>query len=304
MKQIFIHTVVAASFCLFASCTQDDALESASDVRRPLVFSVVDAGYHSASAGASATRIIEEDFTTKFQENDSCGLFVVKNGLVEMANIKLKAIATEDGETGTITWVPQVEQELWYTKGTSYYLYYPWQESWEGMPEVGTNRLVADDAGFFEELIASWMPAAEQSTYKTYTANDLMTATAQINESDTHARISFTMKHQMGLAVLLLPEPTTPPTEETPEEKAAASEIGGPVFDDASVKPCLLAPGVYRYLFNPTDYDFKFSGSYQRTGVQRLFEIEVNPTEINSIGNGVFQAGSYIKYVVDDATEE
>lgn len=286
MEQIFRYTIFAVYLGVLAACTQNEFAEPAPDARRPLAITVADAGYLSeygvapASTDAPVTRIAEDGYVTKFEGKETCGLFAVKDGRVEVANIKLTA--TVNQETQEVTWMP--EGELWYTAGTAYYLYYPWQESPNGTPAAGEDAYATDDAGFFETMISQWSPATDQSTYEAYTASDLMTAMAKIETAGAYAKLSFTMKHRMGLAVVQLPAPEKDQTE-------APGFVPTVTFEDSAL-PYFFATDVCRYLFNPAA-GAKLSGSYEKGGMNYTFSIEMKANELTG--------GSYNTYVVSDA---
>ena len=195
-----------------------------------MTFQISDEGYN----GAEPSRATENGYATEFAAGDACGMYMVRNGKVAYANVKLTA--TVDGTSGDMAWQP--ETPITGTgEGEAYYLYYPYQADMDGQTAVpaGTDQKAKS---FFQPLIAGWQPAADQSTVAAYAASDLMTATgiASLNTGTNKIQISFGMTHRMALAVI-----------ETPDSYAA------PVltFADESPKALAMANGTYRYIVNP-----------------------------------------------------
>lgn len=279
MKQIFRHTILVATLCMFAACTQDELAEPTLDARCPLSITVAGAGYvpgsgiTPASVDAPSTRATENGYATEFTAGDACGLFIVQNGTVVTANVKLSA--TDNG-TDDIAW--KSEETLWYEPGGVYYLYYPWQEAPQGAPGEGDAVTATNDADFFSAMITAWHPTDDQSEYAAYTASDLMTAQAEadVSASDV-ATLSFTMVHRMALVVVKMPV----------SENTEPAVVLSAQFDE-NARPYAFSDGVYRYLVNPAS-GTKLVGYYDNG--TREFVIEIAADYLTG--------GSYKTYNVD-----
>lgn len=274
MKRNIFYIIVAALFGL-TGCT-DEAYESDSNSNAKstvLTISVTDNGF----ANANGTRAVEDGYKTAFTAGDKIGVFAVRNGEVNQIVSNLCLTATDDGNGG-IKWYATDENPLPGIPYATYYAYYPYQETLTG--ELAPTATTADD--FFKNVIAAWQPEADQSTYASYTASDLMVAQGVISDDN----ISFPMAHKMGLAVIDLPlikyvsddsslnvGGSTYPAKLTLEGKAA--------YKDTESKN-------FRYIVNP-ESSTEMTGKYE--GQQ--FSLNVN-----------MAAGAYKKYIVDGGSEE
>ena len=284
MKRTVKYIILAAAICLSAACAKDEPAGTRSGERQtPLSISVTDAGYLSGS-GVSPTRAVENGYATEFEAGDACGLFVVRNGMVMEANVKLTAY--DDG-AGGIVWEP--EYEVLHAKGNIYHLYYPWTETPENTPGTGDALNTGSEEGFFSGMIEAWRPVADQSDYKTgYAASDLMTAQAQADMSSDVARLSFTLTHNMALAVVEAPGSVN-------SGSGGRSSIR---FDESSVPYDF--DGAYRYIVNPAagatvlcyceredgllyEYAIRIEAGELAGGIYRIYEL-AGTADVKSVG--------------------
>ncbi len=287
-KRQILYPILAATL-LLASCTADEMTFVPNEAQQ-LSVTVTDRGYASAISDepniASATRAVENGYTTEFTEGDACGLFVARGGKIIYANVKLTA--ETDATTGDLVWKPDGGTAL--AGGLSdehYYLYYPYQASMDGKTAAFTGN-APTDAEFFAPLIASWQPQENQSAYTNYTKSDLMTAKGNATAGTNNTlRLSFSMTHRMALAVIEMPNTVKYKFTDARIPDYAVS-LGTTLFSGIT-KPLRMNDGTYRYLVNHTTTAPTIEGSYD--GGRKVFTITPSG----------FATGSYKKYKVDGA---
>ena len=303
MKPTFHHILLAAgAFCLLAACSKEEPAVPAADDAQRLSITIADGGYASADAprttsasrlspsDAPATRAVENGYTTDFTAGDACGLYIVRDGRVVAANIKLTASAAS-GDTGaSLVWTPDASAgTLYYGTADRYFLYYPWQPAPTDAPAEGAEFAPSGagdaDAEFFAEMIGAWLPAADQSDYENYTASDLMTAEGTAGISSGGAvPLAFPMTHRMALAVMELPGTVYKFTGTTIPDYTATA-----VAAFEGEKRPFLHDGTYRYLVHPAA-GAELTATYD-DGTQHEFTV--------SIAGNSLTAGSYKTYKVD-----
>ena len=310
MKSTFHHILlVAGAFCLLTACSKGELAVPAADNAQRLSITIADGGYASADAprttsasrrspsDSPATRATENCYTTDFTAGDACGLYIVRDGRVVAANIKLTASAATDG-TGSgasLVWTPDTSAgTLYYRTADRYFLYYPWQSAPTGAPAEGAEFAPSGtgdaDAEFFAAMIGAWKPAADQSDYENYTASDLMTAegTAGVS-SGVAVPLAFPMTHRMALAVVEMPWTVYKFTGTTIPDYTATAVVA---FEDE--KRPSLHDGTYRYLVHPAA-GAKLTATYD-DGTQHEFTV--------SIAGNSLSAGSYKTCKVDGGKTE
>lgn len=287
IKRQILYPILAVTL-LLASCTADETIFVPNEAQQ-LAVTVTDGGYASAISGepssASATRTVENGYTTEFTTGDACGLFVARDGKMIYANVKLTA--ETDATTGDLVWKPDGSTALaGGLPDEHYYLYYPYQTSMDGKTAAFTGN-APTDAEFFAPLIASWQPQEDQSTYTNYMKSDLMTAkgTATAGTSNT-LRLSFSMTHRMALAVIEVPNTVKYKFTDARIPDYAVSL--GTTFSGIA-KPLRMNDGAYRYLVNHATAAPTIEGSY--SSGRKVFTI--TPSGLAT--------GSYKKYKVDGA---
>ncbi|MBO4963314.1 MAG: hypothetical protein J6C65_00045 [Prevotella sp.] len=250
MKTSITHFLYMAALVLLTACSQDDETSSTAtppqDNGKPLTFTITDGGF--STGGNSGTRAVEEDNKTNFTAGDACGLYIVRNGVVRSANVKLTA--TQSGES--IVWT--MNEEVKGETTDSYYLYYPYQEDMTDKVSVAAG---ADDKAFFENLISGWEVKADQSEYANYTASDLMTAQGVPTESDGTIALTFSTVHRMALAVIEMPRITYHFTNTSPaiSDYIVPNPETTTVTFSETAKPWQVKEGflIYRYILNPAN---------------------------------------------------
>lgn len=261
MKLNITHFFYMAALVLLTACSQDDETSTTDtppqDNGKPLTFTITDGGF--STGGNSGTRAAEDGNKTNFTAGDACGLYIVRNGKVRSANVKLTA--TQSGEN--IVWT--MDEEVKGETTDSYYLYYPYQKDMENKVSVTAD---ADDEAFFGNLISGWEVKADQSEYENYTASDLMTAKGEPTESGGTIALTFSTIHRMALAVIEMPKITYHFTNTSPAISDYVVPTSKPeeyltVTFSGDVTPWQVEENVhiYRYILNP-DKASAITGSY------------------------------------------
>lgn len=285
MKAKITHFLYMAAVVLFTACSQDDDMSTVvppQDNGKPLT--ITDGGF--SAGGNSGTRAAEEGYKTNFTAGDACGLYIVRNGEVKSANVKLTA--TQDG--GNVVWT--TAEEVKGATTDSYYLYYPYKEDMTGKVSVTDG---ADDKAFFGKLISGWEVKADQSVYKNYTASDLMTAKGEPTEADGTISLTFSTVHRMALAVIEMPKTTYHFTNTSPAISDYIVPTSNPeeltVTFSGDTKPWQVEKDVhiYRYILNP-DNAPAITGSYkldrEDTGKYHNFTIQSDRLKAIAAGKG------------------
>lgn len=307
MKAHIKHFLYVAALLLLVGCSQDDeSVVKTSGTAKPLTFTITDAGY--SADGNSGTRAAEDNYKTKFTADDACGLYIVRNGKVKEANVKLTATKVDGGN---IVWT--MGKEVKGEATDKYYLYYPYKDN-DYMDGKVTESIDADaetDADaevntFFQPLTDEWVVVADQSDYEDgYTASDLMTAKGEAKaEEDGIISLTFKMVHRMALAVIEMPNKVYHFKQDNvtiPDYKIKASEENFEQ-EELVVKPYKMEDGIYRYIFNPSKIEDDIEGTYKKddgstTTKNKKFRISSSKLERIS-------AGKSKKFKIDGGVKE
>ena len=254
-------SLACALILMLAACTSDalDELPPAGTDpdARPLTITVSDGGMYATGQ----TRAQERGYSTVFTEGDCIGLYVVKDGTLEVKNLCL----TLQGGKWTL---PAGASQLLYSPDKSYHAYYPYQNDSDM-----NGKVLPGDEDFFKYVVQLWVVNPDQRTYAQYTASDLMTARGVYNNHT----LSFAMEHRMSLLILQVPA-----TKYTYTEKIDGQEISKSYYRYTAVisenvywqeNPCTarllrnttdpthLNPGPYKYYYNGTKKTFNFDYS-------------------------------------------
>lgn len=249
-------SLACALILMLAACTSDalDELPPAGTDpdARPLTITVSDGGMYATGQ----TRAQERGYSTVFTEGDCIGLYVVKDGTLEVKNLCL----TLQGGKWTL---PAGASQLFYSPDKSYHAYYPYRNDSDMNGKVSPG-----DKDFFKLLVEAWSVNPNQSTYAQYTASDLMTARGVYNNHT----LSFAMEHRMSLLILQVPA-----TKYNYTEKIDGREISKSYYRYTAVisensywqeNPCTarllvntketagLVPREYKYYYNGTKETF------------------------------------------------
>lgn len=254
-------SLACALILMLAACTSDalDELPPAGTDpdARPLTITVSDGGMYATGQ----TRAQERGYSTVFTEGDRIGLYVVKDGTLEVKNLCL----TLQGGKWTL---PAGTSQLFYSPDKSYHAYYPYQKD-----NYMNGKVSPGDEDFFKYVVDEWSVNPDQSTYAQYTASDLMTARGVYNNHT----LSFAMEHRMSLFILQVPA-----TKYTYTEKIDSREISKSYYRYTAVisenlywqenpytarllvntkSLALLDPEPYKYYYNGAKETFNFDYS-------------------------------------------
>ena len=276
-------SLACALILMLAACTSD-ALDELPPVgtdpdARPLTITVSDGGMYATGQ----TRAQERGYSTVFTEGDCIGLYVVKDGTLEVKNLCL----TLQGGKWTL---PAGASQLLYSPDKSYHAYYPYQNDSDMNGKVSPG-----DEDFFKYVVDEWSVNPDQSTYAQYTASDLMTARGMYNNHT----LSFAMEHRMSLLILQVPA-----TKYNYTEKIDGREISKSYYRYTAVisensywqeNPCTA-----RLLLNTTDPTHLNLGPYKYyyNGTKETFNLKYSQLKL--------QPGKYTVHTLDDSkvTEE
>ena len=254
-------SLACALILMLAACTSDalDELPPAGTDpdAHPLTITVSDGGMYATGQ----TRAQERGYSTVFTEGDCIGLYVVKDGTLEVKNLCL----TLQGGKWTL---PAGASQLFYSPDKSYHAYYPYQKD-----NYMNGKVSPGDEDFFKSVVQLWSVNPDQSTYAQYTASDLMTARGVYNNHT----LSFAMEHRMSLFILQVPA-----TKYTYTEKIDSREISKSYYRYTAVisenlywqenpytarllvntkSLALLDPEPYKYYYNGAKETFKLKYS-------------------------------------------
>lgn len=285
-------SLACALILMLAACTSDalDELPPAGTDpdARPLTITVSDGGMYATGQ----TRAQERGYSTVFTEGDRIGLYVVKDGTLEVKNLCL----TLQGGKWTL---PAGASQLFYSPDKSYHAYYPYQND-----SYMNGKVSPGDEDFFKLVVNAWPVENNQSTYAQYTASDLMTARGVYNNHT----LSFAMEHRMSLFILQVPA-----TKYTYIEKIDSREISKSYYRYTAVisensywqeNPCtarllvntkslaLLDPGSYKYYYDGTQETFNFDYSQLNLQPGKYTVHQVDDSKVTEVFRSL-KAGDY-----------
>ena len=285
-------SLACALILMLAACTSDalDELPPAGTDpdARPLTITVSDGGMYATGQ----TRAQERGYSTVFTEGDRIGLYVVKDGTLEVKNLCL----TLQGGKWTL---PAGASQLLYSPGRSYHAYYPYRKDGDL-----NGKVLPGDEDFFKSVVQLWFVNPDQSTYAQYTASDLMTARGVYNNHT----LSFAMEHRMSLLILQVPA-----TKYTYTEKIDGQEISKSYYRYTAVisenlywqenpytarllvntkSLALLDPGPYKYYYDGTEETFNFKYPQLKLQPGKYTVHQVDDSKVTEVFRSL-KAGDY-----------
>lgn len=327
-EQLYRTAVLLTLLMLAAACTPDDAFDNAApgngtDPAAVLTITVTDGAYAAAPVtdapeasaanaatdnGAPVTRAVENGFATGFTKGDKIGLYVVDAEVDVFGDPSRVPRITDSNLCLTYDgtrWTLPAGTELEYAPAEGYdifyFAYYPSQANMSGNEPDGTSSegwSAATAREFFYDLIGSWKPRNDQSTYAAYAASDLMVARGEVatrTDGTPGSTLSFKMKHQMQLNIVHLPYIKSTYTEEINGNQQTKSYD---LYTVARVPNFWMEnPHTARFITNPSDNAEKIAGCYyyDSKSAKREFDIE--------IPNNRSLLGKYKTYTIDKAEE-
>lgn len=244
-----ISTWAFAGLLAFTGCSQEESLEGSSSLQG-FQISVTDAGFQNLSEG----RATDENFKTTFVKGDAIGVYAVENGQVVEGVANRKFTMNEKGEWDLEGNPIEYDSERF--KNITFYAYYPYQADEESIQ----FDAAAEDP--FASLVSNWQIAADQGGTK-YTQSDLMTSSSKAKDGRLQGKVSFTMLHEMALAVLKMPNLVYDFTNGGLDDyslNVAPKEL---LINDVKTTPYYdAASGTYMALVKP-ETNYSISGTYQ-----------------------------------------
>lgn len=275
----YISMLLLAGTAIFASCSQDEEMSGGNmDSIQGFQISVLDEGYQSIDG--NKTRATENDYSTKFAEGDAIGIFAVKGENV-VDEIKNRKFTMQDGPWMLDDGGDPIEYKGSEYQRMSFYAYYPYDEN------VIFEPAKTDP---FETYISNWKIGENQSGGE-YTKYDLMTSTGVVEGDRLKGKISFTMKHQMALAVIQMPELVYSFTNGNIDDYKLPVSVGSFTLNEVEATPYYQeSTDTYRFLVNPKK-TFSIKGTYN--GV----------AEMEYTAGGTLDGGTAKMYTINDESK-
>ena len=195
---------------LFSGCGKEledlSSLETGSDVESPegsgqaegeiLRLQVSDAGFIDANTGS---RAIDEGLTTKFEDGDQIGLFVVNSqNKILYANVPY----TKEGDVWTTK--ENIRTKSYPVRVFAYYPYVPDDEI------IAKVDSTADNYSDFFKTYIDELDISNQSSLADYRKADVMACMVMVNDKEeAREALTLTLNHLMGLVMVKLPETVT-----------------------------------------------------------------------------------------------
>lgn len=309
INYLYHIAVLLSAMALTAACTSEDDFAAPPDggmaTAVPLTITVTDGAYASAETpdndNTPDTRAVERGYGTEFTKGDQIGLYVVEMKDASNPNnsnrtfLNENLCLTHDGAGWTLpegtklTYQPPIGGEI------LYFAYYPYQKDMTDKVYINEVNQNGQAWRFFFGLINSWQPAADQSTYEAYTASDLMVARGTVTkrtDGTDGSVLSFTMEHQMPLAVFRLP--TTKYTySETIDRKPIEKSYR--LYSGLDAKAWLADDNTYRRIIKWTmAHSIQVTAFYYNSSLERRsFNGTIYPNS----------AGKYFLFTVDGGEE-
>lgn len=221
---IFKSSIMAlAIVSSFSACTQDELGTEATTSEDALNVIAYSNDFVSSDA---ESRVTEDDYTTKFEENDAIGIFVVRDGQALVSNMKM-TLGNDK------TWKGENNSSLYYYKDANYIAYYPYIEGLTATSESDIVKIFTDKL------------TADQGTAEAYRNADLMSVTVPAANVERGGDISFNMAHKMSMIELKIPVRRYTTADTDGYEYSVPTKIDLEINGNAFT-PYTFADGVYR----------------------------------------------------------
>lgn len=236
----FKSALAVCALPLFFSCSQEELAESGSDAKRAMVVKVTENGFFAVSDTDS--RVIDEGYTTVFEDNDQIGLFIIEN---ETGKLLQNMTLTKNGANWDGT--------VYYYDNADYIAYYPYD------PELKEVASVEDIEKYFSDNKYT----DDQSTEANYRNCDLMTAVVEAEDlTEESSSLSLKFTHNNALVEFNIPYYSY-----STEPDGAGYRYSVPVDltlklgESTTFKPYQVAVGKYRVIV-PAGEEVSFKGSF------------------------------------------
>lgn len=181
---IFKSSIMAlAMVASFSACTKDELGTEAPTGEDALNVIAYSNDFVSSDA---ESRVTEENYTTKFEENDAIGIFVVRGNQALVSNMKMTLKGTE--------WKDENNKPLYYYKDADYIAYYPYTEGLTATSE-------SDIIDYFKKKVGT----SGQATKAEYDDVDLMSAEVKAADVTRDGTITFGLAHKMSMIEVKAP---------------------------------------------------------------------------------------------------
>lgn len=272
----YISMLLLVGTAIFVSCSQDEEMSGENmDSLQRFQISVLDGGFQDMDA--NKTRATESDYSTKFVEGDAIGVFAVRNEAI-VGEINNRKFTMQDGIWTLDDGGDEIEYKGSEFQRMNFYAYYPYDPNVTFEP-AKTNP--------FETYVNNWKVGADQSEGE-YTKYDLMTSIGAVDGDRLKGKIAFTMKHQMALAVIQMPEIVYDFTNANIDDYTLPAGVGSFTLNDVDATPYYQeSTDTYRFLVNPNK-PFSIKGTYE--GVRNM----------EYTADGSLENGTAKKYTIND----
>lgn len=299
INYLYHIAVLLSAMALTAACTSEDDFAASPDegtaTAVPLTITVTDGAYAPAQSpdddNSPATRAVERGYVTEFTKDDQIGLYVVEKenasnpAAVKRTFLHENLCLTHDGKGWTLPDGKELTHRPPEGGEILYFAYYPYRSDMAGkvvIEAVNAEVMATTEARlFFEPLIDGWYPASDQSTYKAYTASDLMVARGEVTkrtDGTDGSVLSFTMEHQMALVVMRLPTTKYTYTETIcgKSEEKSYRLYSGVDFSNGWKENSYTV----RWLWNPRLNIYQLNGFYYNSSLEkRRFSVSTNTSQ-------------------------
>lgn len=284
MKTNYLTLSVMALAAAFTACSQDNEIleTNVSDNAQVLTIQAAESGFEAADAESRAT---DNGKTTKFENGDQMGLFVVRdNGSVVKANEPITY------NSATKTWTPTTT--VYYYTNADYIAYFPYDEDLS-VSETTTTDITDGIISAFDTYFKKHK--ADQSNLETYRNADLMlstiTAAALAEQTTENKTLNFALKHNYSMIELNIPSHKYKYTYgEGTREFAIPMSNFVVKLGTTEVQPCHIGSGVYRMLVEPEE-EITLTGSFEDPKDQCPVNFSNASSDTKKLA-----AGSYVKY--------
>ena len=280
---LFSAAIISAS--IFTSCNNETLIsESASETNSALSLNVSELAYTPTAAGSRAVTNTDAVKTTKFEEGDALGLFIIsEDSTVTKQNVKFTYTSG--------IWTP--DSVVNYYANSNYIAYFPYEKN-----------LTVESSSDIETGIKTYFTknnftSTDQSSKEAYQKADLMMAKL---EKPKGPAISFPLKHQFSMVEISIPVRKYITTK-TYDEAGTKFEYCAPhkvtwntlTYNDNGITPYYAGNGVYRYIAvsatGAADVTISITGNvvYDENGNIMNFDNETNK-------NVSLSSGSYVSY--------
>ena len=253
-KSLLKSAFVMMAAMMLASCSQDDVLTNTNDAEgtQALTVKATDGGFIDVDNRAGS-RVTENDATTKFDEGDAMGIFIVKDGKAIKSNIKLtyNANGSWDGD-------------VYYYKDADYIAYFPYTEGVEATTVAG-----------IKDTYAKLNPVTtNQTTAEAYHKLDLMTAEVKSANVVKNEAITFNFAHANSMMEFVVP---TYSFTNANGLKYRVPENGFKLtIGKTEYKPWMRSTGVYRMIVPAETSTNGLSGEFTEIAIDKPVEFTVN----------------------------